>query len=85
MLAALVATDADSKASAIEESRAAGERVQDALRHIRALDPPEVLRLVDQFERSWFDYQRVADQIFRLSRAGDDAAAAQVERAKTAS
>jgi diguanylate cyclase (GGDEF)-like protein len=81
MLTALASTDASSKLSAIDEARAAGTRVQNALRHLRALDPPDVLRQVDQFERSWYDYERVADEILRHSRVGDSAAAIQAERA----
>ncbi len=80
LLTALVSDDTDGKLAAIEEARAASQRVHDALRNLRSLDPPEVLRLVGQFERSWYEYERVANQIFRLTRQGDSVAAREVER-----
>src|SRR5207247_5586375 len=81
LLTALASTDADRKSSAIDEARAAATRVQDALRHLRSLDPPDVLRLIDQFERSWYDYTRVADEVLHHSRLGNPAAAIQLESA----
>jgi len=81
--AALVSTDVPGKLSAVDKARTAGKKVQDALRHLRSLDPPEVLKLVDQFERSWNDYERVAGQIFRNTREADSAAAIRAERANS--
>ena len=81
--AALVSTDVPGKLSAMAKARTAGKEVQDALRHLRSLDPPEVLKLVDQFERSWNDYERVAGQIFRNTREADSAAAIRAERANS--
>jgi diguanylate cyclase (GGDEF)-like protein len=81
LLTELVATDVSGKQSALDEARAAGKRVQDGLRHLRSLNPPEVLRQVDQLERSWYQYEQVADEIFRHSTEGDSGAAIQAERA----
>ncbi len=80
LLTALVSVDRDSKLSAIEEAGAARQRVQDALGRLRSLDPPDVGRLLDRFERSWYDYERVGKQIFRHIREEDSAAAIEVER-----
>jgi diguanylate cyclase (GGDEF)-like protein len=81
LLDALVSDDVSAKSAAVEEADASDRRVRDALGRLRSLDPPDVGRLLNQFERSWYEYDRVASQVFRHIRAGDFAAAMEVERA----
>lgn len=80
LLTSLVPAEGASESAEADEAKAAGRRIRDAFAHLRSLDPPEIRRLVDQLERSWYDYERVADQVFRHLHEGDSAKASLVEQ-----
>ena len=66
----------------IDQSRAAGARVHEAVERLRSLGAPEMTDCVNAFEASWNNYSRARDEIVADILEGDNGAAMSTDRSR---
>jgi diguanylate cyclase (GGDEF)-like protein len=77
-LYALAVTDPNDQLPYVAAARQASERVEQAANRLRMLGVPEISTDVENFERTWKQYDQVRDDIMALILVGNRAAALQV-------